>query len=269
MLPTCFPSTPHPQAPTQINKKDCSLCEVHTTPVMFTKKHWNLLDDNSYICLYHSILPMTTNCNFICFHQNVWQEQQNKNHTRTMMTLTQPPSRNKTEEELIIWDVIIPHSHWSQTYLCLCWSSLHFAGDSGNDRCHQSGRAWSCVHTSHDVCGPAAGCLHHATIGEACPGTRWWSASHQFGRARPLHQRHTADDLKESRALMTGKKEKRSSRGWVVPSLVFSGMSLCPILLGAGTAQWLECWTHDWKVAGSNPCRSGARIFFSKVDFLC
>ena len=27
--------------------------------------------------------------------------------------------------------------------------------------------------------------------------------------------------------------------------------------------------TRDWKVAGSNPCWSGGRIFFSKVDFLC
>ena len=34
-------------------------------------------------------------------------------------------------------------------------------------------------------------------------------------------------------------------------------------------AQWLEHQTHDWKVAGSNPCRSGGRIFFSRVNFLC
>ena len=38
---------------------------------------------------------------------------------------------------------------------------------------------------------------------------------------------------------------------------------------GAGIAQWLERRTHDWKVAGSNPCRSGGRIFFSRVNFLC
>ena len=37
----------------------------------------------------------------------------------------------------------------------------------------------------------------------------------------------------------------------------------------AGIAQWLEQRTHDWKVAGSNPCRSGGIIFFSGVDFLC
>ena len=38
---------------------------------------------------------------------------------------------------------------------------------------------------------------------------------------------------------------------------------------GAGIAQWLERQTRDWKVAGSNPCRSGGRIFFFRVDFLC
>ena len=27
--------------------------------------------------------------------------------------------------------------------------------------------------------------------------------------------------------------------------------------------------TRDWKVAGSNPCWNGGRIFFSRVDFLC
>ena len=37
----------------------------------------------------------------------------------------------------------------------------------------------------------------------------------------------------------------------------------------AGIAQWLERRTRDWKVAGSNPCWNGGRIFFSRVDFLC
>ena len=36
-----------------------------------------------------------------------------------------------------------------------------------------------------------------------------------------------------------------------------------------GIPQWLEHWTCDWKVAGSNPCCSGRRIFFSRVSFLC
>ena len=39
--------------------------------------------------------------------------------------------------------------------------------------------------------------------------------------------------------------------------------------LEAGIAQWLERRTSDWKVAGSNPCWSGGRIFFSRVYFLC
>ena len=38
---------------------------------------------------------------------------------------------------------------------------------------------------------------------------------------------------------------------------------------GAGTAQWLERRTRDRKVAGSNPCRSGGSILFSRVNFLC
>ena len=42
-----------------------------------------------------------------------------------------------------------------------------------------------------------------------------------------------------------------------------------PFIKRAGIAQWLECWTCDWKVTGSNPWRSGARIFFSRVNFLC
>ena len=38
---------------------------------------------------------------------------------------------------------------------------------------------------------------------------------------------------------------------------------------GAGTAQQLERQTRDRKVMGSNPWRSGGRIFFSRVNFLC
>ena len=38
---------------------------------------------------------------------------------------------------------------------------------------------------------------------------------------------------------------------------------------GRGIAQWLEHRTRDWKVAGSNPCWNGGRIFFSRVNFLC
>ena len=33
--------------------------------------------------------------------------------------------------------------------------------------------------------------------------------------------------------------------------------------------QWLEHRTRDRKVVGLNPCWSGGRIFFSRVNFLC
>ena len=39
--------------------------------------------------------------------------------------------------------------------------------------------------------------------------------------------------------------------------------------MGLGIALWLECQACDRKVAGLNPCRSGGRIFFSRVNFLC
>ena len=47
-------------------------------------------------------------------------------------------------------------------------------------------------------------------------------------------------------------------------------MSICKFCYwGAGIAQWLECRTCDRKVVGLNPCWSGRRIFFSRVNFLC
>ena len=49
------------------------------------------------------------------------------------------------------------------------------------------------------------------------------------------------------------------------------GPESSPVLApeGAGIAQWLERRTRDRKVAGSDPCWSGGRIFFSRVNFLC
>ena len=38
---------------------------------------------------------------------------------------------------------------------------------------------------------------------------------------------------------------------------------------GGDSSVGLEHRTRDWKVAGSNPCWNGGRIFFSRVDFLC
>ena len=53
----------------------------------------------------------------------------------------------------------------------------------------------------------------------------------------------------------------------VVPA--YKTVRTAPRWRGAGIAQWLEHRTRDWKVAGSNPCWNGGRIFFSRVDFLC
>ena len=54
-----------------------------------------------------------------------------------------------------------------------------------------------------------------------------------------------------------------------IPHQVHKEIIIMPTFWGAGIAQWLERRTRDWKVAGSNPCWNGGRIFFSRVDFLC
>ena len=67
---------------------------------------------------------------------------------------------------------------------------------------------------------------------------------------------------------------------YVLPFLVISTVGdsyvcCCPLCYmsiitgGAGIAQWLERRNRDWNIAGSNPCRSGGRNSFSRVDFLC
>ena len=53
------------------------------------------------------------------------------------------------------------------------------------------------------------------------------------------------------------------------PPPTFITVSPCLSHYITGIAQWLERRVRDWKVAGSNPCRSGGRIFFSRVNFLC
>ena len=40
-------------------------------------------------------------------------------------------------------------------------------------------------------------------------------------------------------------------------------------MYGGGDSSAVRGRTRDRKVAGSNPCRSGGRIFFSRVNFLC
>ena len=58
--------------------------------------------------------------------------------------------------------------------------------------------------------------------------------------------------------------------GWKMQGRAYKQYIFCSYnTRGAGIAQWLERRTRDWKVAGSNPCWNGGRIFFSRVDFLC
>ena len=44
--------------------------------------------------------------------------------------------------------------------------------------------------------------------------------------------------------------------------------SYCVEVRGSWDTWRLECWTHDSKVASLNPCRSGQRIFFSRVNIV-
>ena len=59
----------------------------------------------------------------------------------------------------------------------------------------------------------------------------------------------------------------------VATHLCFEALPYYPVpdqaYLGrTGIVQWLERRTRDRNVAGSNPCWSGGRIYFSRVDFL-
>ena len=54
--------------------------------------------------------------------------------------------------------------------------------------------------------------------------------------------------------------------------LRFSGTLLSRLLQKSSGSQGsllVECWTLDRKITSSNPSRSGRRIFFSRVNFLC
>ena len=57
------------------------------------------------------------------------------------------------------------------------------------------------------------------------------------------------------------------NNGMVASAWEFSRAHSCS--WGAGIACWLKRWTRDRKVASSNPGRSGVRIFFSRVNFVC
>ena len=51
--------------------------------------------------------------------------------------------------------------------------------------------------------------------------------------------------------------------------LILPDSLLSPHTMGAGIACWYERRTCDRKVASSNPSRSGRRIFFFRVNFVC
>ena len=68
--------------------------------------------------------------------------------------------------------------------------------------------------------------------------------------------------LKTQCRAKTKRRRKRGGQSYLTGSISYP-------TVGAGIAQWLEHRTRDWKVAGSNPCWNGGRIFFSRVDFLC
>ena len=41
------------------------------------------------------------------------------------------------------------------------------------------------------------------------------------------------------------------------------------VMISAGIACWVEGWTRDRMVASSNLGRSGGKMFFSRVNFVC
>ena len=73
----------------------------------------------------------------------------------------------------------------------------------------------------------------------------------------------------ECRMLSNNQGLTPTSLGMSVSLSTLMSMPLPYFFWGAGIAQWLERPTHDRKIAGSNPCWSGGRIFFSRVNFLC
>ena len=75
----------------------------------------------------------------------------------------------------------------------------------------------------------------------------------------------TDQKLKEMR-IMSLQKQPEYNKGLFMYRLLSDE---APEYRSVGIAQWLERRTRDRKVAGSNPCCSGGRIFFSRVNFLC
>ena len=57
---------------------------------------------------------------------------------------------------------------------------------------------------------------------------------------------------------------------WNKHCLLMLGMGGLPSNAGGAViAQWLGCRSHNQKVLGMSPCRSGKRFFLSRVNFMC
>ena len=55
----------------------------------------------------------------------------------------------------------------------------------------------------------------------------------------------------------------------VIVILVIAVLIIVTLVIVSGIAQWLERRTRARNVMGLSPRRSGGRIFFSGVNFLC
>ena len=62
---------------------------------------------------------------------------------------------------------------------------------------------------------------------------------------------------------------ERTFENWHTQYQICLWRKNCLYITGAGIAQWSACQSLDWKVMGSSPGRSGGRIFFFRVNFLC
>ena len=129
----------------------------------------------------------------------------------------------------------------------------------------------------HTLCGPATPPhalrmdrpRHHTLCGPATP-------PHALRMDRPRHHALCGPatpprSLRTDHATTLCVARQHFCGPATPPRSVWTSQSRCGGLLNgrAGIAQWLERRTRDRKIAGSNPCWSGGRIFFSRVNFLC
>ena len=132
-----------------------------------------------------------------------------------------------------------------------------------------------CVHLHH--LGGDTVAVQPARGAASCPGGSQGSAQgHRLhGPAAGRHCRrlhHQAGRLGVYRhcALHSVDVVGGGGGGGVISGYIYRNLyKLLIYIFGAGIAQWLERRTRDGKVAGLNPCKSGGRIFFSRVNFLC